>query len=140
MPLIKKLFIAFFPFQLLLIEWLIRQVGGWDTINFVGPSLAATGLGLMVTVLEPKQIDLHVSQQYLARLRSAKFRLVNASDQRIMDLALWALLFGLTLWIGSLYVSTKFPNLVWQNQPLSLWLGLVDAFIGLGLYFLKAYL
>jgi len=125
-----------FPFFMMFVEWLFKiasQTGtGTGAIDFFGPSLAAAGVGFLVPLTTPKPIAalVHIDADKIKQLADAGLTLRNRRDEIFCQFVWVAILIFLCAWMGSLQLSTKYPDAIFMTLPLHIWLGLFNYFIG----------
>jgi hypothetical protein len=117
-----------FPLILLLFEWGLKRVLAVDTREFIGPTLAATGLSFLVPLTKPKK-------SYVA-VDVGKFATVRAKwDEDFIPITLLFIFLFFFVWLASCYVSLKYPYLavVFRSYSMSLQivLGALAYFISL---------
>ncbi len=124
-----------FPAYLIFFELLVRTFSGFDTSAFIGPTLCAAGLSLLISVIQPKELSLTPAQEQFAKENSVTIR--NPNDEHIVSVA-WVFIFiGVLLWYCSCLVSLKYPNVAILIFPAHLFIGLINYFAGIVLRVLK---
>jgi hypothetical protein len=101
-----RFLIYFFPFPLLVIEWLIRMsFGNTDTTAFVGPSLCSAALALLLPVIVPKSVPTPVPNFPADFMVPASYVIRKITDERVVAVGVILLLLGLSAWSACLYLS-----------------------------------
>jgi hypothetical protein len=134
---IKRLLIYGFPFFMLLIEALFRAALKLDTNAFMGPTIAAVGVGFLLPLIVPKQRQYPFSDDVRREISGHRIVIIPTAEQRLIDVV-WIFIFVLTSgWIYSLYISSTQPQLLWFNIRAYLALGFANYFVGVLLSELK---
>jgi hypothetical protein len=95
-----------FPIYLLLFEAVVRLLFKVDISSFIGPSLAAGGLGLLIEGTKPKKIadativGITLPQNFVVR---------NIKDERLVLVAWGLILVCIVAWLYSCVSSIKAP-------------------------------
>lgn len=127
---IKRVLIYGFPFFLLLIEALFRAALKLDTHAFMGPTIAAVGVGFLLPLIIPKPRQFSLSESVREEIAEHGITIIPTAEQRLIDVV-WIFIFLLTSsWVGSLYVSSTQPDLLWFDMKAYLILGFVNYFVG----------
>ena len=128
---IKRILIYGFPFFLLFIEAILREALSQGVNTSVGPSLAATGVGFLISLIVPKKSSLQFSPETERELKERKMSAMSTAERRFIDFV-WLFAFLLTaLWTYDVYISYKSPTLAWFGFPALLIIGFVNYFIGI---------
>ena len=102
-----------FPFFLLVLEGVLRSAFELDTREFIGPTLAATGVGMVISLTSyqsDKSIPEQIPKDIKKYIRENDLRVETKRSILYKNLS-WIFTFILVLlWIWSLILSTKFSN------------------------------
>ncbi len=125
-----------FPCFMFFVEWLFKtasQTGtGTGTVDFFGPSLAATGVGFLVPLTTSKPTGSRIplppalQKQFDDDGIVLKFKCDDLFSQFIWIM----ILVFLGVWMGSLQMSANHSNITFVTLPIHIWLGLFNYFIG----------
>ena len=127
---VKRILIYIFPFFLLVIEAILRAILSLDTKTFVGPTLAAVGIGFVIPLIKPRQRDYNIRPDLKATLIKEGFLLISKRVEIFIDFV-WLFTFIFTgCWACTLYLSNKLPDYYWLGIPAYLFLGLLCYFGG----------
>ncbi len=127
---IKRILIYGFPFFLLFIETILREALSQGVNTSVGPSLAATGVGFLISLVVPKQRSLQFSAETEQELKTKNISAMPTAERKFIDLV-WLFTFALTAsWTYVVYLSYKSPSLIWFGFPALLIVGFINYFIG----------
>ena len=129
----RKLTIYAFPAFLLLVEHIFRTISGIDTMKFMGPTLASSGLSFLITLLNPKQPTVQLSQTFKDEMRDKKLKVVLKKDDNLTGLAIFFIFVLIAAWIITLYLSSKTSVTIWWFIPDYLAVGLFSYFIGVSI-------
>lgn len=127
----KRLLTYGFPFFLIFIEFLLRNAYRLDTEEFIGPTLAAVGVSLLLPLIVPKKIEVGLTQQTKQELDQKKVRILYKSEDRFIDIV-WIFIFILTAcWAYTLYISAQKDHIqMWMTFPNYKVLGFSNYFLG----------
>jgi hypothetical protein len=109
-----------FPLILVLFEWALRTIIGVDSSEFIGPTLAATGLSFLVPLTEPKEDIVALAAGKIAKVRSE-------ADKDFVPITMLFIFIFFFLWLASCYASLKHRDQVVSYRSFSVSL---QAFIG----------
>ena len=114
-----------FVFFLIFLEWLLRTLSNVDSQEFMGPTLAAAGIGLLVPLTTAKNkaasLSSNTQQQILGYI-------VISKKEQTMVGVIWIFLFLLlTCWTYDLCLIGKKCPAVFGISPL--WLGGIAYFV-----------
>jgi hypothetical protein len=109
-----------FPLILVLFEWALRTIIGVDSSEFIGPTLAATGLSFLVPLTEPKEDIVALAAGKIAKVRSE-------ADKDFVPITMLFIFLFFFLWLASCYASLKHRDQVVSYRSFSMSL---QAFIG----------
>ena len=89
-----------FPLYLVGFEILFRSFSNVDTSGFIGPTLAASGLGLLIGVLKPKTIETQLDATVIAALKAKNQTAIvrDPNDEILVTIAWIAILIELLIW------------------------------------------
>jgi hypothetical protein len=100
---IYKYVVIGFPLYLLVFELLFNFVSDTNISDFFAPSLAASGLGLMINGLKRKKLE--VPQEHLDTIRqinpNLEFQLIDTNDDKLISFTWIALIIGILIWYSS---------------------------------------
>lgn len=123
----ERLPIYIFPICLLLIEWILRSTSSLDTKNFIGPTFAAVGVGYVVPLTVTKQRNL--PQNIVDVLKQAGLSARPLSEVHFISFCWVFTLIFTALWVWTLFLASKFPDIYWWWFPTSYYPGFVN-FLG----------
>lgn len=112
-----------FPIYLIVFEILLREFSKVDISSFLGPTLAASGLGFMIEVLKPKKIELTDDlKSSLANLPdNLTFR--SKKDEKLVFASYGFVLICVLIWFYSCALSIKVPTseeeIITQTESIS---------------------
>lgn len=119
-----------FPIYLVLFEVLLRTFSSVDTSSFIGPTLAASGLGLIIGVLKPKTIKLDQTTQHSLKEMGLSAIVRDSKDEKIVFLGWVAILVELLTWYWSCAVAIKTGDKEQAKSIQPLIIGVVNYIIG----------
>ena len=129
-----------FPSILILLEHLLRVGFKLDSQAFVGPALAAVGIGFLFPLIVPKVPILKIPIRAQQIMKDHKMRIVSNRDLRLIEWV-WIFIFVLTIsWTYSLYLSSSQPYIFWFKFPASLVIGFINYFLGMLFCEIKGYI
>src|SRR4051812_93850 len=100
---LKRILIYGYPFYLVSLEYLLRQAIKLESEAFIGPTLAAVGISLLLPLIVPKKRDFHFSKKTMDRIEAIGGKIIHKRESILIDLV-WTLIIVLTaLWACSLY-------------------------------------
>ena len=114
-----------FPIYLILFELLLRSLSSVDTSSFIGPTLAASGLGLLIGTIKPKKVFL--DKELEDKLKAAGISTVarNSKDDKLIQIA-WVLILIEILtwyWCCAMTIKTAETKEIKNNLPLIIGIG-----------------
>lgn len=126
----KRVLIYGFPFFLLFIETILREALSQGVNTSVGPSLAATGVGFLISLIVPKQRNLQFTRETEQELKDKNITAIPTAERMFIDFV-WIFTFLLTAsWTYVVYLSYKSPSLIWFGFSALLIVGFANYFIG----------
>lgn len=109
-----------FPLYLMFFEVLLRSLSGVDTSLFIPPTLAASGLGLLIGVIKPKTVTL--DSELENKLRDSGISVVarNVKDDKLIQIAWLCILVEILTWYWCCSITIKIEHggLPKSNAPL----------------------
>jgi hypothetical protein len=108
-----------FPFFLLILELILRYAFNLNTQEFIGPTLAATGVGMIMslTAHRSNKIPRVVPQEVEQFLKEKKLT-IEPYSVKVFRSICWTLTLVLTiLWVVSITLSIKFPSNTMLSLP-----------------------
>ena len=94
------------PIYLIVFELLLREFSKVDISSFLGPTLAASGLGFMIEVLKPKKVEIPENlKATLEKLPDVTYR--NKSDERLVFASYGFVLICVLIWFYTCAISIK---------------------------------
>lgn len=139
---IYKYVVIGFPLYLLGFELLFNFVSDINISDFFAPSLAASGLGLMINGLKRKTLE--ISQEHLDTIKEInpqyEFQLIDGNDDRLISLTWISLLVGVLVWYSSCS-GVHFEKINWIHEyvknGLPYVLAMINYIAGAAITFLK---
>ena len=114
-----------FPIYLVIFEVVLRKFFNTEILSFIGPSLAASGLGLIVETLKPKPLSADI-QQKIAALNIQGLELRESRDEKLRIFATVFILLCIVVWLVS--CASSFQE---QRQAVDTWGGESGSWKGL---------
>lgn len=136
---INRIFTIGFPLYLILFELLLRSFSGTDTSSFIGPTIAAAGLSILISLTEIKEYknEDKLKQTVKDEIKKYGLSLINKKEL-IFERVLWFLvLVGLIVWYSSCSIAIKYPNLKIIGMPSHLVVGSINYLLGVSLLMFK---
>jgi uncharacterized membrane protein HdeD (DUF308 family) len=127
-----------FPIYLTLFEWLLRTLSSVDTSSFIGPTLATSGIGLLVSSLKPKKIELDPVTVQTLQNQGITAIVRDKKDERLITICLAALFMELLGWYWSCSLTIKTGDNPQYFNYLPLIIGIFNFLIGIILSTLKS--
>jgi hypothetical protein len=127
----KRVITYGFPFFMILIEFILRSAFKVESRTFMGPTLAATGVGLMLPLTVPKPRDLQLTAATKEELRKYKLSVVVEPERRLMEWTWLSLVVFTFVWAYSLYLSCRSPHWLIMRVPDYLLAGLLTYFVAI---------
>ncbi len=129
----------FFPIFLLLVEWFLRSAFKLNTQEFIGPTLASAGAGMLITLTNFKDKSQKAVPENLppdlkrfVTDNGYKLELAGIDKTRVFSNISWIFTFLLTLlWIWSITLSTQSPSLMLGAFPAHYYPGAASYLLGL---------
>jgi hypothetical protein len=88
---------------------MLRQALKLESEAFIGPTLAAVGISLMLPLIVPKKRAFPIPKKTVQIIEERGCRIINKTESVFIDLV-WTLIIILTaLWAYSLYLSSQKP-------------------------------
>jgi hypothetical protein len=123
----NRILIYTFPFFLIAMEWLLRISLRVDSREFVGPTIAAAALGLLLPLTGLKNREFALSDGVKRQIEALKAEIVPKRDRILIDIVWLTILASLAIWGGCLVFACK-P----EQNPLNIspvYYGLVSYFV-----------
>ncbi len=99
-----------FPIYLIIFELLLREFSEVDISSFLGPTLAASGLGFMIEVLKPKKVEIPEDfKEKLAGLPD-NISIRNKDDEKLIFASYGFVLICVLIWFCTCALSIKSPS------------------------------
>jgi len=121
-----------FPLFLLFLEMFLRFAFNLNTKEFIGPTLSATGVGMIMSLTTHKSTKLpaNIPQDVTNFIKDHNLT-IEPVAVKVFKSVCWALILVLTLlWLGSIILSTRYPNEVWIYFPAHYYPGFLSFIIG----------
>lgn len=123
-----------FPFFLLTVEVILRDAFQLNTSEFIGPTLAAAGAGMVIYLVSyhdcnilpsdiPEEVKTYLSQ-------NDKYRLETNLSILFRNFCLIVTLILTLLWIWAIILSTQSPDLMWWFFPVHYYPGMASYILG----------
>ena len=123
-------FIIFgFPLYLIIFEMLLRAFSQIDTSSFIGPTIGAAGLSLMIPLVRPKSVELSEEEQQMVNNHNLSIKFVD--DERLINIIWVMVIVGILIWYWSCAVSFLKPKKNIWIFPKHFIIGMVNYVIGL---------
>ena len=101
-----------FPFYLIFFEILFRTFSQVDTSAFIGPTIGASGLSLLIPLVKPKEIEASLEDIESAKEKGLSVKYER--DDKLITIVWTSILFGILLWYWSCATSIESPKeMVW---------------------------
>jgi len=96
---IYDLIIFGFPFLLIAFESLFRGLMHADTLNFMGPAIASSGLSILASNIKPKPVTLS-DHKIVEALKNSDIKVMvrHPKDELIIAISWLVLLIGMGVW------------------------------------------
>jgi hypothetical protein len=104
---VNRVLIYTFPFFLLVMEWLLRVSMQIDSREFVGPTIAAAALGLLLPLTAFKNRDDELSADTKAELDALKGEFVPRREKRLVEIVWLSIIVCLAVWGCCLVFACK---------------------------------
>ena len=105
-----------FPVYLVTFEIIFRTVSGVDTSSFVGPTLASSGMGLIINALKPRVIKLSTEIENFIKDSGQTYTIRDPKDDMLVTIAWLAILVEIVFWYYSCATAIK-NDLTVAAQP-----------------------
>ena len=103
----NRVLIYTFPFFLVLMEWLLRVAVTVNSKEFIAPTIAAAGLGLLLPLTAPKNRAMALSETTLRELEATRVVIIPKRERVLIDVV-WVLIFlALGAWAVCLVFACK---------------------------------
>jgi hypothetical protein len=114
-----------FPLYLMLFEVLLRSLSSVDTSTFIPPTLAASGLGLLIGTIKPKSVKLDNDLEEKMKEKGISMVARSTKDDKLIQIAwLFILLEILTwYWCCAMTLKGEGNGLSKSNLPLIVGIG-----------------
>lgn len=126
-----------FPVYLVVFEIILRSLSSVNTSSFIGPALAASGLGLLIGVIKPKKVALDPNTEKALKEQGITFVARDQRDEKIVVLGWVAILLELMSWYWSCAMSIKYGDSEGPKSFLPLYIGIGNYILGILLSSLK---
>jgi hypothetical protein len=103
----NRILIYAFPFFLALMEWLLRISLRVDSKEFVGPTIAAAALGLLLPLTGIKNRDFALSEPTRRQIEALKAVIVPKRERILVDIVWIVILTSLATWGACLVFACK---------------------------------
>lgn len=134
---IRNILIFGFPFYLALLEAVLRKALNVDSFVFLGPTLAAVGIGFAIPLTETKDMGANLKKSFRQYLKTKGLIVYSKRDVRFFCVLCIMLILMVSGWYCSLYFSLVSPTRVLCNIPIHFGLGILIYVDGVLLYVLK---
>jgi len=98
-----------FPIYLIFFELLLREFSEVDISSFLGPTLAASGLGFMIEVLKPKKVEIPEEFKEILDGLPDNISIRNKDDEKLIFASYGFVLICVLIWFYSCALSIKPP-------------------------------
>jgi len=123
-------FIIFgFPLYLIFFEMLFRAFSQIDTSSFIGPTIGAAGLSLMIPLVRPKSVELNEEEQEMIKKHNLSIKFI--ADERLINFIWVAVIIGILIWYWSCATSFVEPKETIWIFPKHFIIGMANYVIGL---------
>jgi hypothetical protein len=103
----NRVLIYTFPFFLLVMEWLLRISLQIDSREFVGPTIAAAALGLLLPLTGLKNREFALSEGTKRQIEALNAVIVPKRERILVDIVWLTILLSLAVWGGCLVFACK---------------------------------
>ena len=134
---ISKIITFGFPFFLVLLEGILRKALNLDTHAFLGPTLAAVGIGFTIQLTNMKEITSTFRPSTQQVIRNARAVTYLRKDMHFVGVACIILILMVSGWYCCLYYSVTSPLKVIYSVPIPLGLGILIYIVGVVLSVIK---
>jgi hypothetical protein len=127
---LNRILLYLFPIFLVALEFVFRGTLSLsdDSRTFLGPTLAAAGLGLILPLVVPKR-SIPASDELKARYGNVS--IVDKRDKFVIDLS-WIFVFVCTAaWVYSLSLSCRQKDVLWWQFPCYIYPGFFNYAVGI---------
>ena len=136
-----------YPFFLLALEWFLRLAFQLDTQEFVGPTLAATSVGMVIPMISYRSVKglsnilSEETVQDIKKLEEMGAKIECGRSVVFRNFCFVAALFFTLTWVATIVISTKFPTMgSLGGHSLSYVLGLACYLLGFLLSEIKEFI
>ena len=123
----NRVLIYTFPFFLLVMEWLLRVSLAIDSREFVGPTIAAAALGLLLPLTGLKNREFALSDRTKRQIEALNAVVVPKRERILIDIVWLTILGSLVIWGCCLVFACKPDHNPTKISPV---------YYGLGSYFI----
>ena len=123
-----NLIIFGFPLYLILFEMLFRTFSQIDTSSFIGPTIGAAGLSLMIPLVRPKSVELNAEEMELVKNNNLSIKFI--ADERLINVIWVMILVGILVWYWSCAISFLEPKESLWIFPKHFVIGMVNYVFG----------
>jgi len=114
---------------------LFRTFSQIDTSSFIGPTIAAAGLSLMIPLVRPKSVELNEGAMEIAKNHNLSIKFI--ADERLINIIWVMVLIGILVWYWSCAISFLKPKETIWIFPKHFIIGMVNYVIGVVLAIYK---
>ncbi len=123
--------IVVFPVYLIFFEILFRTFSNIDTSAFLGPTISAGGLSLLISLVKPKTVNLDTDNNELLRLiEQHNLTIKNDRDEKLIVVIWVMILIGILVWYWSCATSLLTPTAKIWVFPKHFLIGLINYLLG----------
>jgi hypothetical protein len=115
---LKRVLAYGFAFFLLLLEWVFRKLANLNSHEFIGPTLAAAGVGFLVPLISPKTVVPTLPEE--AKKQLDGYYIIPKKQQRLVEITLLFLFLLIASWVYDLYLVCKPTSGLLGISPISL--------------------
>lgn len=124
-----------FPIYLILFEILFRTFSHVDTSTFIGPTIGASGLSLLIPLVKPKIVK--ISDDELIFIKKNNLTLKYENDDKLIFVVWVSILIEIIVWYWSCSTSINTPKELYSIFPKHLCIGVINYMIGVLLTIIK---
>lgn len=115
-----------FPFYLVILEMIFREVSGLNTTAFIGSAIATAGLSFLIPLTRPKDARDLFNISIARIILENGGTVVSKRDQQLIPIVWISILMGFLVWFFASYVALKEPDARYLYIPKHMAIGLIN--------------